>query len=379
MNVLKVGAALLVAAPVLAQNPPTAREIAAAARPAVVSIRATAGGQPLSSGSGFVVRDDGVIVTNLHVVEGADGLEVELEGGDIYDQVYVLAYDERRDLAILQIPAVDLPAMTIGDDRSLSVGDAVYVMGNPLGLNWTFSDGLVSAKRTEDGVTYLQISAPISPGSSGGPVLNQRGEAVGVATLTFTEGQNLNMAVPARHAEGMLALSPQPRPFAEVAAELSASSAGAEPAALTGPYADVADELGLTEDERRTLAGLEAWEQSVAIQLLRAAAIYADEGWSAREDRYFGYLDTEEVDGMSASLTPGSYMAVAVCDDDCGDIDLAVFDEDEETIGSDFLVDAFPIVSFSVSRTGTYYFVASMAECSNEPCYFGIQLFQQGN
>jgi hypothetical protein len=290
MTAWKAAVALLAATPLVAQEVPTTREIAAQVRPAVVSIRGIVGGEAASSGTGFVVRDDGVIVTNLHVVQGAETLEVELSSGEIYEQVYILTYDERRDLALLQIPAVDLDVVPIGDDRSLEVGDPVYVMGNPLGLNWTFSDGLLSAKRVEGGVTYLQISAPISEGSSGGPVLDGSGEVVGVATLTFEVGQNLNLAVPARHAAGMLALSPNPRPFAEVAGELGASSTSSGGSSLAGQYGEIADDLGLTQEEREWLAGLEEWERSVAVQLVRAAVLYAEEGWSAVDEQSFGYL-----------------------------------------------------------------------------------------
>lgn len=377
MTLWKAGVALLAAAPLVGQDLPSTREIAAAARPAVVSVRGLDGDEVLTSGTGFVVREDGVIVSNLHVVRGAGALEVEMSSGETYDQVHVLAYDERRDLILLQIPAVGLDVIAIGDDRTLEVGDPVYVMGNPLGLNWTFSDGLLSAKRTEDGVTYLQISAPISAGSSGGPVLDRRGEAVGVATLTFEEGQNLNLAVPARHAAGMLALEPEPRPFPDVARELEPRPEGAGGPTLRGAYAEIADELELTADQRRTLAELEDWERSVAVQLLRAMALYAREGWTALEDRSLGYLEVDEVDGMSATLLPGSYMAVAVCDDDCSDIDLAVFDGSEKELDRDVLVDAFPVVDFAVPRKGDYYFVASMVECSYEPCYYAIQLFRK--
>ncbi len=377
MTLWKAGVALLAAAPLAGQDLPSTREIAAAARPAVVSVRGLDGGQVLTSGTGFVVREDGVIVSNLHVVRGAGALEVEMSSGEVYHQVYVLDYDERRDLILLQIPAVGLETIAIGDDRALEVGDPIYVMGNPLGLNWTFSDGLLSAKRTEEGVTYLQISAPISAGSSGGPVLDRRGEAVGVATLTFEEGQNLNLAIPARHAAGMLALGPEPRPFGEAARELEPVASGADDPVLTGAYAEIADELELTEDQRRTLAELEDWERSVAVQLLRAMALYAREGWTALDDRSLGYLEVDEVDGMRATLRPGSYMALAVCDDDCSDIDLAVFDGSEKALDRDVLEDAFPVVDFSVPRKGDYSFVASMVECSYEPCYYAIQLFRR--
>lgn len=87
--------------------------------------------------------------------------------------------------------------MARGDDNA--VGDKVYAVGNPLGLEGTFSEGIVSVLRRAKGSTFIQITAPISPGSSGGPILNSRGEVVGVATATFSRGQNLNFAIPAAY------------------------------------------------------------------------------------------------------------------------------------------------------------------------------------
>jgi S1-C subfamily serine protease len=188
-------------------------EIASQVESAVVTIHAYADNQVVSTGTGFFIRGDGTLVTSLHVVINADSLRVELADGEIFDDVYVLAADDERDLIVLQVPTSGTPSITIADDRDLRIGDTVYVVGNPLGLRSTFSDGIVSAKRTRDGVNYLQITAPISQGSSGGPVLNSLGGVVGVATSYLGGGQNLNMAVPARHADGLLAMAGTPELF----------------------------------------------------------------------------------------------------------------------------------------------------------------------
>ncbi|MGH7481659.1 MAG: S1C family serine protease, partial [Longimicrobiales bacterium] len=242
--------AWLVAAPVAAQEI-SPSEIAEQARPAVVLVSALADGVEIGQGSGFVVSPDGRIVTNRHVIQGADELRVELATGEIYDRVYFVSADERRDLAILRVPATGLATLPIGDDRAARIGDRVYVIGNPMGLEGTFTDGLISARRMVDGVSFLQISAPISPGSSGGPVLNAAGEAIAIATLTMPEGQNLNMAVPARYATGLLAMDDEPQPFEQVAsrfAEAGEETAAADLSASTGeelePWAEVlADEI----------------------------------------------------------------------------------------------------------------------------------------
>ena len=147
--------------PLEAQEQPTVRQIAADARQAVVTVRAFSGQQEIRQGSGFFIREDGVFVTNIHVVSGAETINVELESGEIFDNVYVLARDERRDLIILKIPTSNVPFLEIADDRLMEVGDTVYVIGNPLGYRGTFSDGLLSAKRLKDRIS-ANICANIS-------------------------------------------------------------------------------------------------------------------------------------------------------------------------------------------------------------------------
>ena len=220
--------ALLIAAPAMAQEPISVRQIAANAQMAVATVRAYKDGEEFSLGSGFFIREDGVLVTNLHVVAGADSVSVEIDSGEIYDNVFTLSTDDRRDLILLQIPATKLFTLNIADDRGTEVGDSVYVIGNPLGFEGTFSGGMLSAKRVEDGVSYLQVTAPISQGSSGGPVLNSAGQVIGVTTLTYTEGQNLNMAIPARHAADLLALASDPVPFETMAADLALEESTSE-------------------------------------------------------------------------------------------------------------------------------------------------------
>jgi hypothetical protein len=214
------------------------RDIASRAKSSFVSITGYVGGEPASNGSGFVVRQDGVFITNLHVVQGIETLTVKLPNGEIYERVFVLNVDEQRDLALLQIPATGLSVLRIGDDRAVEVGDTIYALGNPLGLDQTFTDGILSARRVTDGIERLQISAPISPGSSGGPVLNDSGEVIGVATSFMQDGQNLNMAMPSHYVSGMLAVSNEPTPFEELAM-LGAFSASETVAERNLEYAEL--------------------------------------------------------------------------------------------------------------------------------------------
>lgn len=168
--------------------------------PAVVSIRTNAG-----AGSGFIVRDDGVIFTNYHVVEGATAAAVTLASGEIYENVRVVSDDVRRDLAILKIPGYRLPTVRLGDSDAVRIGAAVTTIGHPLGLQNTVTTGVLSGRRSMNGFLWLQISAPVSHGSSGGPLLDSGGRAVGIIVAGMREGQNLNFAVPINYARGLLA------------------------------------------------------------------------------------------------------------------------------------------------------------------------------
>ena len=144
-----------------------------------------------------------VIVTNHHVMKGAYGAVVTLASGERYERVAVLDDDPAADLAILKIPGYGLPTLQ-PTSKLPPVGAKVVVIGNPLGLAQTVTEGIVSAVRLIDGHDLLQMSAAISPGSSGGPVLNTRGEVVAVATATLTDGQSLNFATPVRYAMGLV-------------------------------------------------------------------------------------------------------------------------------------------------------------------------------
>lgn len=119
--------------------------------------------------------------------------------------------DKRKDIALIKIKAVGLPFLQLGRSSLVEVGDSVYSLTNPLGVfQNSLSEGIVSGIRQGDGYRYFQVSAPISHGSSGGPIFNNKGEVVGIAVATIEEGQNLNFAVPIDYAAGMMS-STQPR------------------------------------------------------------------------------------------------------------------------------------------------------------------------
>jgi hypothetical protein len=160
----------------------------------------------LSIGSGFFIRNN-LVVTNLHVVAGAQSGTVKVNGSSrsVVIEGFV-AVDEKHDLAIIQTPAVVTPIVQLSVDDNIQIGDQVYVAGNPEGLEGTFSQGIISAIRETREGRILQITAPISPGSSGGPVLSQNGAIVGVAFATLRQGQNLNFAIPSSHVRELISM-----------------------------------------------------------------------------------------------------------------------------------------------------------------------------
>lgn len=160
----------------------TPQQIAQKTFPSVVLlVMEDANGQPVSMGSGFFVRD-GVIATALHITErAARGYAKIVRQKGKYDILGTQGTDEARDLVLLAVDGAKARSLSLGESGEVAVGDEVYVVGNPLGLEGTFSQGIVSSVRQVDSDTLLQITAPVSPGSSGGPVLNSDGKVVGIA------------------------------------------------------------------------------------------------------------------------------------------------------------------------------------------------------
>ncbi len=154
-------------------------------------------------GSGFIVSDDGYILTNNHVVGGADEIEVKLEDGRALPATLV-GTDEKSDVAVIKVEARGLPALKPGDSERLDIGDWVIAVGNPFGLSATLTVGVVSAKgRANMGITdyedFIQTDAAINPGNSGGPLLNISGEVVGINTAIYSRSggyMGIGFAIP---------------------------------------------------------------------------------------------------------------------------------------------------------------------------------------
>jgi serine protease Do len=162
-------------------------------------------------GSGFIIDRDGTILTNYHVVDGAQKIVVTLSDGRSFD-AKVLGRDQKTDIAIVKIDAPqDLPVVTLGDSDRLEVGEWVLAIGDPFGLDHTVTSGIVSAKGRQIGAgpydSFIQTDASINPGNSGGPLLNMRGEVVGINSAIFSQsGGNIGIgfAIPTNLVKGIL-------------------------------------------------------------------------------------------------------------------------------------------------------------------------------
>ena len=173
--------------------------------------------KPIQFGSGFVI-DGGKIVTNHHVVSGGYSGYIQTNNASTkYKVMGIWASDEVNDLVVLEVQEHNIPALSISDIENVVTGDSIYVAGSPLGYSGTFSEGIISSiRKTEVGTVY-QITAPISQGSSGGPVLNNEGVVIGVSTATLSEGQNINFASPSFYIKPLIESSTSLKPFSYVA------------------------------------------------------------------------------------------------------------------------------------------------------------------
>jgi Trypsin-like peptidase domain len=170
-------------------------------------------------GSGFIVNSDGTVVTNFHVIDGCSSAIVKFTDGAFYQIAGILAADPTKDIAILKIDGsrMDFPFLVIADSDQAEVGEHVVAIGSPLALlelagnsdistEATVSDGIISGKRDWEGhgITVLQTTAPISHGSSGGALLDLRGQVLGITTMMIGDAQNINFVVPAKYVTSML-------------------------------------------------------------------------------------------------------------------------------------------------------------------------------
>jgi len=169
---------------------------------AVVQVRT-----PSGLGSGFIINEDGFLMTNFHVIEGETEISVEVylqKDGELerksYKQVRIIAINKFKDLALLRIEDKDARKfkwVSLGSADALAVGESVFAIGSPLGLERTVTEGILSTKtRQLQGELYLQTTAQINPGNSGGPLFNLSGEVIGITNMKITFGEGLGFAIP---------------------------------------------------------------------------------------------------------------------------------------------------------------------------------------
>lgn len=186
----------------------TPQEIAQTALASTVLVTITVSTGQSYYGSGFVVGT-GQIATNLHVIEGIVSGKVKLVGATTEHVIEsVVIVDLAHDLAIVKATGITAPSLALGDSDTVQIGQSVYAAGNPQGLTGTFSQGIVSAIRLEGNEfvedTIIQMTAAVSPGSSGGPVLNNEGEVIGIVFSQLTNGQNLNFIIPSNFLQTLI-------------------------------------------------------------------------------------------------------------------------------------------------------------------------------
>jgi S1-C subfamily serine protease len=182
--------------------------IAKAASGSIVSIvMSDKEGNPISQGSGFFVRKDGLLVTNYHVIAEGSSAVAKLPDGAFYAVDGVITFDKVLDVAVIKVHGQNFRTLTLGNSDRVQVGEEVVAIGNPLSLDSTVSNGIVSGRRTvnQEGGKLLQITAPISSGSSGGPLFNMAGGVIGITTMYLKGGENLNFAIPINDAKPLLA------------------------------------------------------------------------------------------------------------------------------------------------------------------------------
>ena len=177
----------------------TAKEIYALVNPSILTVEVyDQYGNGLSSASAFVIDHEGHAVTNYHVVEDAVSMKVKNSKGEVSNITEIIYCNKERDIAIFKLKGGNYPPpVTLGNSDNIAYGEKVFAIGNPLSLGNTISEGIISGKdRYLFGQVFLQFTTPISPGSSGGVLINESGQVIGITTATMLDGQNINFSIP---------------------------------------------------------------------------------------------------------------------------------------------------------------------------------------
>jgi Trypsin-like peptidase domain len=237
-------------------------EIARTAKGAIVTIIMAKNEKPIARATGFLVKSDGTIVTTYHVIAKGNVAVVKFADGMVVPVDGVVATDKFHDLAVLKIHSKTFQTLTLGNSDQVQVGEEVVAIGNPLGLELTVSNGIVSGIRTDEKEEgkLLQITAPISHGSSGGPLFNMVGEVVGINAMSLEGGESLNFAIPVNDAKNLLQnQSAQLQQFPNELDRDTPEPDSAKPDASTGLPSDAAPprekESGIAAPSHKTAKG----------------------------------------------------------------------------------------------------------------------------
>jgi len=255
-----------------------------------------------SLGSGFIIDPKGYVVTNNHVVEGADKIKIILVGGKEY-QATVKGRDPKTDLALIQIvkPPAELPFLKMGDSDAIQVGDWVLAVGNPFGLGHTVTQGIISAKGRVIGAgpydNFLQTDASINPGNSGGPLLNLKGEVIGINTAILASGQGIGFATPSAIAKTVI-------PQLETKGKVVRGMIGVQVQNVTP---ELAKSFGMSEARGALVAEVNPGSPAAKAGIQQGDIIIEFNGTPIHE--------MNELPRMVASLAPGSKATLKVLRD----------------------------------------------------------------
>jgi len=243
-------------------------------------------------GSGFILSADGFIMTNAHVVEGADEVLVTLTDKREF-KARIVGADKRTDVAVVKIQATGLPSVKVGDVSRLRVGEWVMAIGSPFGLENTVTAGIVSAKQRDTGdfLPFIQTDVAINPGNSGGPLINMRGEVVGINSQIYSRSggfMGISFAIPMDEA---MRVSEQLRTSGRV----SRGRIGVQIAAVTK---EVAESIGLGKAQGVLVRGVE--EGSPAEKVVAAAAPVKKE--TITKEQYLGLTVSDLNDAQKKEL-----------------------------------------------------------------------------
>lgn len=219
-----------------------------ATKASVLIVTSDASGKPLSQGSGFIASKNGLVITNFHVMKGAASAVAKFSDGAFYEVAGFIGADPSIDVAVLKLQASEkeFPFLGFADTDQVTIGQHVIALGSPMSLENTVSDGIVSAvRRAHDldsklkpDLQVFQTTAPVSPGSSGGPLLDMQGNVIGITSFGAITGQNLNFVIPIGYSKPLLGVN-EVKPLTELGASERGDDAGKGISTLAGTYVGI--------------------------------------------------------------------------------------------------------------------------------------------